>query len=180
MTVAPARPPARVLLIDDQPLIGEAVRRLIVGEPDLVFHYCREAAKALDAAKSFQPTVILQDLVMPDIDGLTLVERFRADEATRDVPMIVLSTKEEPAVKAEAFARGANDYLVKLPDNGQNVIDILHKIAHSHQATVLCVSHDPRLIRHADRVLEMEDGLIRNDWRHDRIRPASLYQEGQK
>ncbi|HEY1068720.1 MAG TPA: response regulator, partial [Pirellulales bacterium] len=116
MTVAPARPPARVLLIDDQPLIGEAVRRLIVGEPDLVFHYCREAAKALDAAKAFQPTVILQDLVMPDIDGLTLVERFRADEATRDVPMIVLSTKEEPAVKAEAFARGANDYLVKLPD----------------------------------------------------------------
>ncbi|MFC7287801.1 ABC transporter ATP-binding protein [Herminiimonas glaciei] len=69
-------------------------------------------------------------------------------------------------------------------DNGQNVIDILHKIAHSHQATVLCVSHDPRLIRHADRVLEMEDGLIRKDWRHDRnsdyIRPASLYQEGQK
>ncbi|MNR98710.1 putative ABC transporter ATP-binding protein [compost metagenome] len=63
-------------------------------------------------------------------------------------------------------------------DNGQNVIDILHKIAHSHQATVLCVSHDPRLVRHADRVLEMEDGLIRNDWRHDRIRSASLYQEG--
>jgi sigma-B regulation protein RsbU (phosphoserine phosphatase) len=44
------------------------------------------------------------------------VRRFRADERFRDVPIIVLSTKEEAAVKAEAFAVGANDYVVKLPD----------------------------------------------------------------
>ena len=50
-------------------------------------------------------------------------------------------------------------------DNGQKVIDILHRIAVSHGTTVLCVSHDPRLVRHADRVLTMEDGVIRNDWR---------------
>jgi sigma-B regulation protein RsbU (phosphoserine phosphatase) len=63
-----------------------------------------------------QPTVILQDLVMPDIDGLQLVKFFRANKATREVPMIVLSSKEEPAIKAQAFALGANDYQVKLPD----------------------------------------------------------------
>ncbi|MDB5896295.1 MAG: transporter ATP-binding protein [Rhodoferax sp.] len=50
-------------------------------------------------------------------------------------------------------------------DNGQKIIDILHRIARSHGTTVLCVSHDPRLVRHADRVLTMEDGRIRNDWR---------------
>jgi phosphoserine phosphatase RsbU/P len=105
-----------VLLIDDQPMIGEAVRRMLAGEPDLDFHYCRDAAKALDEAHRVNPTVILQDLVMPDIDGLTLVKTFRANDATRETPMIVLSTKEEPTVKAEAFALGANDYIVKLPD----------------------------------------------------------------
>ena len=105
-----------VLLIDDQPMIGEAVRRMLAGEPDIVFHYCRDAAKALDEAHRVKPTVILQDLVMPDIDGLTLVKTFRANEPTRETPMIVLSTKEEPTVKAEAFALGANDYIVKLPD----------------------------------------------------------------
>ena len=41
---------------------------------------------------------------------------FREHEATRETPLIVLSTKEEPKIKAEAFALGANDYLVKLPD----------------------------------------------------------------
>ena len=105
-----------VLLVDDQPMIGEAVRRLIAGEADIDFHYCREAARALDEAGRVKPTVILQDLVMPEIDGLTLVKKFRAHEPTRETPLIVLSTKEEPAVKAEAFALGANDYIVKLPD----------------------------------------------------------------
>ena len=105
-----------VLLVDDQPMIGEAVRRMLAGEPDIDFHYNREAAKALDAADRVKPTVILQDLVMPEIDGLSLVKKFRAHEPTRETPLIVLSTKEEPAVKAEAFALGANDYIVKLPD----------------------------------------------------------------
>jgi putative ABC transport system ATP-binding protein len=47
--------------------------------------------------------------------------------------------------------------------NGQIVIDILHRIARGHGTTVLCVSHDPRLVGHADRVLAMEDGRILSD-----------------
>ena len=43
-------------------------------------------------------------------------------------------------------------------ENGQRVVDILHRFARNHGATVLCVSHDPRLVRHADRVVGMEDG----------------------
>jgi sigma-B regulation protein RsbU (phosphoserine phosphatase) len=113
-----------VLLVDDQPMIGEAVRRMLAGEPDVVFHYCRNAGNALTEAERIQPTVILQDLVMPDIDGLTLVKTIRAHGPTHEIPMIVLSTKEDPTVKAEAFALGANDYIVKLPDR----IELLARI----------------------------------------------------
>ncbi|TAL98423.1 MAG: ABC transporter ATP-binding protein [Rhodanobacter sp.] len=49
--------------------------------------------------------------------------------------------------------------------NGQMIIDILHRIASVHGTTVLCVSHDPRLVMHADRVLAMEDGRILSDRR---------------
>lgn len=49
--------------------------------------------------------------------------------------------------------------------NGQVIIDILHRIAHSHGTAVVCVSHDPRVINHADRVLTMEDGRILSDSR---------------
>ena len=112
----PAARSVTVLLVDDQPIIGEAVRRMLAGEEGLAFHYCKDAPRALEVAAEVGPTVILQDLVMPEIEGLELVKRFRADERFRDVPIIVLSTKEEAAVKAEAFAVGANDYIVKLPD----------------------------------------------------------------
>ncbi|QND55120.1 ABC transporter ATP-binding protein (plasmid) [Phyllobacterium sp. 628] len=49
--------------------------------------------------------------------------------------------------------------------NGQSIIEILHAIAKDTNATVLCVSHDPRLIAHAERVLHMEDGRILRDSR---------------
>ena len=108
--------PVTVLLVDDQPIVGEAVRRMLAAEPNLRFHFCSDPTKAIEQANAVRPTVILQDLVMPEVDGLTLVKFYRANPATREVPLIVLSTKEEPETKAQAFATGANDYLVKLPD----------------------------------------------------------------
>ena len=105
-----------VLLVDDQQIIGESIRRMLAGEDSLAFHYCRDPGSALTMAAETSPTVVLLDLVMPEIDGLEVLRRLRADDRFRDLPIIVLSTKEEPAIKAEAFACGANDYLVKLPD----------------------------------------------------------------
>ena len=116
----------KVLLIDDQPMVGEAIRRLLAIDPNIVFSYCEDANQALEEAKRIRPMVILQDLVMPEIDGLSLVKLFREDAETREVPIIVLSTKDEPEVKAEAFALGANDYLIKLPDRLELIARILY------------------------------------------------------
>jgi CheY-like chemotaxis protein len=49
-------------------------------------------------------------------DGLEVVKSLRAHPATSEIPLIVLSSKEEPEIKSKAFALGANDYLVKFPD----------------------------------------------------------------
>jgi two-component system chemotaxis family response regulator WspR len=117
----PGAPPSNdyaimVLLVDDQLMIGEALRRILTSDPNIDFHYCSDPTKAVTVAKEVRPTVILQDLVMPGVNGLDLVRDYREDPLTRDVPVIVLSTKEEPTIKSEAFSLGANDYLVKLPD----------------------------------------------------------------
>ena len=106
----------KVLLVDDQEIVAAAVRDALKDEPNIEFQFCSDPATVIDVANKFQPTVILQDLVMPDIDGLTLVRFFRANAATKEVPIVVLSSKEEAATKAESFACGANDYLVKFPD----------------------------------------------------------------
>lgn len=106
----------KVLLVDDQAIVGAAVQRMLAPEDDILFHFCQDPTQAIPLAAQLGPTVILQDLVMPEIDGLTLVKFFRAHPQLKDVPLIVLSSKEEATTKADAFALGANDYLVKLPD----------------------------------------------------------------
>src|SRR5688572_16189252 len=95
-----------VLLVDDQAMVCEAIRRALASEPDIDFHYCADAREALNVAAQIRPTVILQDLVMPGIDGLTLVSQFRSNTVTHEIPIIVLSTNENPTVKGQAFALG--------------------------------------------------------------------------
>jgi len=127
----PAGEPAitRVLIIDDQRIVAEAVRRMLLPEADLELTWCGDGTKAVETAVALRPDVILQDLVMPDVEGLDLVDALRAEPALATVPLIVLSSKEEPAVKAESFARGAADYLVKLPDRVELVARIRHHAA---------------------------------------------------
>ncbi len=123
----------RVLLVDDQVLVGESVRRMLADDPDIEFHFCADPAQAIPAANRIRPTVILQDLVMPEVDGLLLVKFYRVNPGTRDTPMVVLSSKEEAVVKARAFALGANDYLVKLPDRVELIARIkYHSRAYSN------------------------------------------------
>src|SRR5947207_4400582 len=83
-----AHPPdyhVMVLLVDDQAMVCEAIRRALSGETDVDFHYCSDAREAISIASQIKPTVILQDLVMPGIDGLTLVGQLRTNAATRDI-----------------------------------------------------------------------------------------------
>jgi two-component system chemotaxis family response regulator WspR len=119
-----------VLLVDDQLMVGEMVRRALANEPNIVFHFCSQPREAVATAQSISPTIILQDLVMPGIEGLTLVREYRALEATRNIPIIVLSTREDPITKRDAFAMGANDYIVKLPDK----IELIARIRYHSQA----------------------------------------------
>jgi DNA-binding response OmpR family regulator len=105
-----------VLLVDDQAFVGAAVGRLLAGERDIVLHYCGDPREAMLTANRIRPAVILQDLVMPDIDGLTLVGLFRRNRPTAGTPVIVLSGTDDPETRARAAAEGAVDYLVKLPD----------------------------------------------------------------
>ncbi len=131
-TAAGATGTAVVLLVDDQPIVREAVRQALAGENGIELRYCQHAAQALEIARDTHPTLILQDLVMPDIDGLTLVQHYRRTPELRDVPIIVLSTKEEPRIKQAAFEAGANDYLIKLPDR----VELVARIRYHSRAYV--------------------------------------------
>ncbi|MEI8233407.1 MAG: response regulator [Verrucomicrobiota bacterium] len=121
---------ALVLLIDDQAFVGDAVCRALAGLEDVDFHFCSDPFQAVELANKLKPTVILLDLVMPQLDGLALLRRLRANPATEETPIVVLSAEEEAQTKSDAFAQGANDYLVKLPD----VIELRARIRYHSRA----------------------------------------------
>jgi len=125
----------KVLLVDDQRIIGEAVRRMLRTQTDIEFHFCQNSDDALSIAETIKPTIILQDLIMPDIDGLEMVRRFRENPTTSMVPLIVLSSKEDASTKADSFRAGANDYLVKLPEE----IELLARVRYH------CAAYNLRL-----------------------------------
>ncbi|GLU38753.1 PleD family two-component system response regulator [Pseudomonas sp. NBRC 100443] len=146
-----------VLLVDDQAMIGEAVRRALAEDGGIDFHFCSDATQAIEQALQIRPTVILQDLVMPDTDGLELVRQYRRHPQTRDIPIIVLSTKEEPQVKSAAFAAGANDYLVKLPD----AIELVARVRYHSRSYLALQQRDEayRALRESQQKL-LETNLV--------------------
>lgn len=124
------KPPVVVLLIDDQAIIGASIRGVLDAQAHVAFHHLQDANQALSMAVSLGPTVILLDLLMPGVDGLVLLRQLKREDATRDVPVVVLSTKEEPTIKAEAFRLGASDYLIKLP----SAVELVARIRYHSEA----------------------------------------------
>ena len=117
--------PIRLLLIDDQPIVAAAIRRLLAPAPEFEIYYCQNSANAETEAKAC--TIVLIDLVMPGISGLETIRRLRANPDTDNLPLVVLSSNEVADLKVEAFTAGADDYMIKLPE-GREMIARLHAL----------------------------------------------------
>jgi len=159
-----------VLLVDDQAMVCEAVRRALAKETDIDFHYVANAREALATAIQIKPTVILQDLIMPGTDGLTLVSQYRSNPAVKDTPIIVLSTNDNPQVKAQSFSVGANDYIVKLPDK----VELVARIRHHSRSYVNQLQRDAayRALRESQQQLIESNAQLRS--LNQRLEDATL------
>jgi CheY-like chemotaxis protein len=102
-----------VLYIEDNAVNSLLVEQLLARWPDVRFIRAMDGASGMQMARTLQPDLVLMDLQLPDLDGVELLERLRADSALRDTPMIVLSASAMPEDIARARARGATDYWTK-------------------------------------------------------------------
>jgi signal transduction histidine kinase len=105
-----------VLLIDDEAFSEDIVTHGLKSCAPHTLRYASRPEMAVELAREIGATVVLVDLRMPEIDGLDVTRRLRAGKDTEGIPVIVLSSEDDPDIKAKAFAAGANDYLVKWPD----------------------------------------------------------------
>ncbi len=102
---------ARVLLADDNADMRAYLRDLL--SPGYVVQAVADGEQALTAASRERPDLILADIMMPRLDGLALLKALRANDALRDIPVILLSARAGEEARVEGLDAGADDYLVK-------------------------------------------------------------------
>jgi DNA-binding NarL/FixJ family response regulator len=102
----------RVLLADDQPLVREGFRRVLSRAEGLqIVAEAADGAQAVDAARRFRPDVVVMDIRMPIMDGLTATEKILAED--NDVRILVLTTFDLDEYVFRALRAGASGFLLK-------------------------------------------------------------------
>ena len=134
MTERTLQPPS-ILLIDDESFAEDIIAHGLAACGAHTFRFTSDPAAAVELAKQVAATVVLVDMRMPEMDGFEVTRRLRADKDTEHVAVIILSAEDSPDMKAEAFAVGASDYLVKWPDPRELVARVRY---HSNSCVARC------------------------------------------
>ena len=103
---------ARLLIVDDHPVVRAGLRGMLSGQPDFeVLGEASNGAEAVDLTKRLNPNVVLMDLRMPEMDGVTAIGKIKARHP--DVQILVLTTYDSDSDILPAIESGATGYLLK-------------------------------------------------------------------
>ena len=121
-----------ILVVEDNPSHLK-LAHLVLSAAGYKVNGVTAAEQAIDSIKQEKPQVILLDLELPGIDGLTLVRRLKADEETRDVHVIVVTSYPDRYTKKDALAAGCDAYLVK-PISTRTLPHLVEQVARNTDA----------------------------------------------
>lgn len=135
-----------VLVVDDDPAVHDVLRLTLAKEGYRLLH-AYDGAEALELARDKAPDAITLDVMMPKLDGWTVLGRLKSDPALAHIPVIMLTIVDE---RTMGYSLGAAEYMTKPVDRAR-LVELLRRFAgHSQQGVVLVVDDDPdvrRLVR---------------------------------
>lgn len=104
----------KVLIVDDEPYLVKIIRdRLTAGGFEVIM--AEDGGAGLKMAEE-KPDIILLDVMMPVMDGFEMLKRIKADPLTKDIPVVMLTAKQDQESVEKVFELGAADYAVKPTD----------------------------------------------------------------
>ena len=142
-----------VLVIDDDPLQRDLMQRYLSKEGFMV-HTASGGVEGLRLAKQLLPAAITLDVMMPDMDGWTVLSALKADIALRDIPVIMLTMVDDPV---RGFTLGASDYATK-PVDRRRLSQILKKFTCLHPPCPVLVIDDEAAARSLTRTMLEKEG----------------------
>jgi two-component system response regulator MprA len=126
---------SKVLVIDDAENIIEFIRLGLRYEGFQV-ESASDGEQGVTAAQRINPDLIILDVMLPDIDGLEVCRRLRANPTTKDIPVLMLTAKDEVRDRIAGLRMGADDYLTKPFDFDELLERIRAILRRSHPKTV--------------------------------------------
>jgi CheY-like chemotaxis protein len=121
-------PKKKILLVDDSRTVL-LMHQLLLADRGYELFTARDGEDALEKAVAARPDLIFLDVIMPGMDGFATCQALRAHEATRDIPIIMVTTSDEPHNKQRGFECGCSDYIIK-PFNDNELLDKLEQYLH--------------------------------------------------
>jgi twitching motility two-component system response regulator PilH len=103
---------AKILVIDDSPTEQYVLRTTLEGAGHMV-RSASDGESGVEAATELKPDLILMDVVMPNMNGFQATRKLTRQKETADIPIIMVTTKDQETDKTWARRQGARDYLVK-------------------------------------------------------------------
>jgi len=119
----------RVLIAEDDPVTSRFLVSLFE-EKGYEVLVAADGERAVEAAVTFQPDVIVSDLVMPYRDGYELIRMVRNDATLQSVPFVLLSMRDREEDIVRGFEQGADDYVIK-PFNARELLSRVKKLLES-------------------------------------------------
>ena len=145
----------RILVVDDEPEIRRAVGRAL-GARGYTVESAADGERAVDVAPAFAPDLVVLDLNLPGIDGLSVCRQIRS---WSQVPIIVLSVREDESDKVAALDLGADDYLTK----PFGIDELLARVRALLRRTVAIESRKPPRFVFGEVEVDLETRTIRRD-----------------
>ena len=110
----------KVLVADDNGIILKTLSKVLKSK-NYVTITAENGLEALRLASQEKPDLIITDLLMPKMDGITLIKKLKDQSSTRDIPIMMLTAKDEVDTEVEGIDAGADDYLTK-PVNAKRLL----------------------------------------------------------
>ncbi len=142
-----------ILLADDNLDMRNYVARLLKSAGYRV-EAVADGESALAAARALKPRLVLSDVMMPELDGMGLMEALREDPETRDIPVILLSARAGEEAKVEGLRAGADDYLTK-PFSARELVarvDSNLKLANTRREAERLLREEAQILEELNRV----------------------------
>ncbi|MEE8482551.1 MAG: response regulator [Acidiferrobacterales bacterium] len=105
---------ARILVVDDSQTMLAAAKKILEGGGHQVI-VALSGEEGVEKASSEKPELIFMDLVMPGISGFEATRKITTDPETKDIPVVILTTKDQETDKVWAKRQGAVDFIAKPP-----------------------------------------------------------------